>query len=91
MCLARFILGRSRSCLAFSYHHSLWRTPNDGIKHKKLLAFLLFFDRDNFAALIMSTIGANSVRWAHFTAIGTGHNSYRSEGVVRAPAIAATA
>lgn len=40
------------------------------IKYKlELLGLLFFFNIDDFAALVMSAIGANRVRQPHFTAL----------------------
>ena len=52
-----------------------------------LFLFLLHFD--DFAAFIKATIRTDGVRKAHGTAVGTGSQIARLQGVVRAAHIAA--
>jgi hypothetical protein len=63
----------------------------DSGEGKKLLALLFFLDRNNLTTLIVTAIGANGMRGAHFATIGTVHNRYQGEGIMRASAVAATA
>ncbi len=56
-----------------------------------LLALLLFFDRDDFAALVVAAVGTNGVRLAHLATVRASDQVHRHQAVVRATAIAATA
>jgi hypothetical protein len=56
-----------------------------------LFRFFVFFDRDNFAALIVATIGANGVRAPHFTTIRARNQVQRRQSVMRAAAVSAAA
>jgi hypothetical protein len=50
---------------------------------------LLFsFDLDNFAAFVVPTVGANTVRKAHFSAIWANDQVVTLQRIVGAPAIA---
>ena len=55
------------------------------------LGFLLFLaDFEDFASLIMTTIGAGCVRKPHRTAVRAGDQVVARQGIVGAPAVAAT-
>jgi hypothetical protein len=57
----------------------------------RLLAFFFFFDRNHFAALVMSAARANRMHAAHLATIGASNQANRRQGVVRAAAITAAA
>jgi hypothetical protein len=51
---------------------------------------LVLLDFDDFTALILSALGADSVGQTLFTAVGAGGQVLRLQGIVGAAAIAAT-
>lgn len=61
------------------------------VQVKILLGLLFFCDGNNLTALIVTAIGANSMRGAHFAAIGTRYQVHRREGVVGAATVAPSA
>jgi len=51
---------------------------------------ILLFDFDDFAALVLSALGADGVGQAHFAAIGAGDQVLGLQGIVGAAAVTAT-